>query len=452
MKRNIEDKLKLWKARDDRKPLIIHGARQVGKTFSLKKFGSDEFATVHYLNFEENETLANIFEGDLNPERILRDLSFKLKASIKPATDLLILDEIQAAPRVLTSLKYFMEEMPDMAVCAAGSLLGVHMGETSFPVGKVEFMDMFPMSFGEFLIASGETDAYEFMQTAEKGEALPEVVHERLWDHFKLYCIIGGLPEVVETYIASKDDLFTTLQRVRERQLALVTAYHADVAKHAGKLNSMHIERLWRNVPSQLAREQDASASRFRFKGIIPGVNRYAKLAGTIDWLIAARLLIRVPIVNKGAIPLSAYTKENRFKLYMFDVGILGAVSGISPGSMLDYDYGSYKGYIAENYAAQEFLSAGHKNLYGWSEGTAEVEFLCEDNGVILPVEIKSGWVTQAKSLKVFAEKYAPPYRTVMSGCNMKLSDHGKYHGYPLYLAGRFPLCDERHTKKAPGK
>lgn len=440
MKRNIEDKLSRWKSRVNRKPLILRGARQVGKTFSLKRFGRENFATVHYVNFEENETLAHVFDGDLNPERILRDLSFKLKCPINSATDLLILDEIQSAPRALTSLKYFMEDMPSQAICSAGSLLGVHMGEGSFPVGKVEFMDMFPMSFDEFLVAVGETEACEFMKSVKPGESLPEVVHERLWEQFKLYCVIGGLPEVVEEYITSDDGLFTTLQRVRERQLALVTAYHADVAKHAGKLNSMHIERLWRNVPSQLAREQDGAASRFRFKGVIPGVNRYARLAGAIDWLIAAGLLIRVPIVNKGAIPLSAYTKENRFKLYMFDIGILGAVSGISPGSMLDYDYGSYKGYIAENFAAQEFLSAGHKNLYGWSEGTAEVEFLCEENGVILPVEIKSGWVTQAKSLKVFAEKYEPPYRTVMSGCNMKLSNDGKYHGYPLYLAGRFPL------------
>lgn len=440
MKRNIEEALMRWKVNSDRKPLIIRGARQVGKTFSLKRFGQESFRAVHYVNFEENETLTHVFDGDLNPERILRDLSFKLKRSINVIEDLLIFDEIQAAPRALTSLKYFMEDAQGLAVCSAGSLLGVHMGESSFPVGKVEFLDMFPMTFDEFLVAAGETQACEFMMAAKTGNSLPDVVHERLWEQFKLYCVIGGLPEVVKAYVASEYDLFVTLQRVRERQLALVTAYQADVAKHAGKLNSMHIERLWRNVPSQLAHEQDGSASRFRFKGVIPGLNRYAMLARTIDWLAAAGLLIRVPIVNRASIPLSAYTKENRFKLYIFDVGILGALSGLSPESMLDYDYGSYKGYIAENYAAQEFMAAGWKNLYGWNEGTAEVEFLYEKNGDILPIEIKSGWVTQAKSLQVFAKKYAPPYRTVMSARNLKVTDDGKYRGYPLYLAGRFPL------------
>ena len=440
MKRNIEAALAYWKVSNTRKPLILRGARQVGKTFSLKKFGQDNFRTVHYINFEENETMARVFDGDLNPKRILRDLSFKLQSSIDVATDLLIFDEIQDAPRALTSLKYFMEDAPEFAVCSAGSLLGVHLGESSFPVGKVDFIDMFPIAFSEFLVAVDEIQAYDYMMAAKTGEPLPEVVHERLWQQFKLYCVIGGLPEIVKAYVTSKEDLFATLQHVRKRQLALVTAYQADVAKHTGKLNSMHVERLWRNVPSQLARQQDGSASRFRFKGVIPGINRYAYLAGTIDWLTAAGLLIHVPIVNRAALPLSAYTKENRFNLYMFDVGILGALSDLSPATMLDYDYGSYKGYIAENFAAQEFIATGCKKLYAWNERTAEVEFLYEKNGNILPIEIKSGSVTQAKSLKLFAKKYAPPYRTVMSARNLKNTDDEKYRAYPIYLAGRFPL------------
>ncbi len=440
MKRNIEKKLVCWKTKKYRKPLIVRGARQVGKTFSLKKFGQENFSDVHYINFEENEVMARVFDDDLNPERIINDLSFKLRKSINLTEDLLIFDEIQAAPRALTSLKYFMEELPELAVCSAGSLLGVHLGESSFPVGKVEFLDMFPMTFSEFLIAVGEIDACGFITSAKAGVPLSALVHEHLWQQFKLYCVIGGLPEVVKTYSVSKDDLFVTLQHVREQQKALITAYQADVAKHSGKQNSMHIERLWRNVPSQLAREQDGSASKFRFQDVIPGIKRYAKLAGTIDWLIAAGLLIRVPIVNKAMLPLSAYTKENRFKLYMFDIGILGAVSNLSPEVMLNYDYGSYKGYIAENYAAQEFLAAGQENLYSWNEGTAEVEFLYEHGGNILPVEIKSGWVTQAKSLQVFTKKYAPLYRTVISAHNLRITDEGKHHNYPLYLVGRFPL------------
>jgi hypothetical protein len=227
---------------------------------------------------------------------------------------------------------------------------------------------------------------------------------------------------------------------VREKQIDLIRDYIADIAKHSGKLNAMHIERVWRNIPAQLAKAQDGSAPKFRFKGVVPGISAYSRLSGTIDWLDAAGLIIKVQIVNSGQLPSSAYVTENRFKLFCFDIGILGAMSRLPPKSILDYDYGTYKGYFAENYIAQEFRYAGISQLYSWNEKTAEVEFLREVKGEVLPVEVKSGWVTQSKSLKVFSEKYKPRYQTIMSARNLNINHSNRTHNYPLYLASHFPL------------
>lgn len=438
MERNVWNKLLEWKNKKDRKPLILKGARQVGKTYILQAFGKECFSKAHYLNFEKNKQLAKIFEGDITPSDILRDLSFHLNVSINKETDLVIFDEIQNVPRALTSLKYFQEELPGLAICAAGSLLGIHLSDESFPVGKVEFLNMFPLSFEEFLKGTGDDKSFEFLRGRKKLEAIPQIVHSHLWEQLKIYFVVGGLPEIVKTFVEYKDDLFTALQKVREKQDNLISTYIADIAKHSGKQNSMHIERLWRNIPAQLAREHDGSAAKFNFKGIIPGVRRYSRLAGSIDWLAAVGLIIKVRIVNSGQLPFAAYASENSFKLYVFDVGLLGALSDLPPKSIMEYEYGSYKGYFAENFAAQEFVCSGVKELYCWKEGTAEVEFLREVNGDVLPVEIKSGGVTQAKSLKVFAQKYSPKYRTIFSANNLILDPVNKVHRYPLYLVSRF--------------
>ena len=434
MRRNIWDKLVKWKNKKDRKPLILKGARQVGKTYILQAFGRENFSQVHYLNFEKHKQLGKIFEEDLIPRNILKDLSFYLNTSIDKENDLVIFDEIQNIPRALTSLKYFQEELPEMAVCSAGSLLGIQMSDESFPVGKVEFLNMFPMSFEEFLSGNGDTKSFEFLRNRERSEVIPQIVHNHLWEQLKIYFVVGGLPEIVKTFAEYKDNLFTALEKVREEQNNLLLTYIADIAKHSGKQNAMHVERLWRNVPAQLAREHDGSAGKFKFKGVIPGIKRYSKLAGSIDWLVSAGLIIKVSIVNSGQLPFSAYATENTFKLYVFDVGLLGALSDLSPKSIMEYEYGSYKGYFAENFAAQEFICSGVKELYCWKEGSAEVEFLREINGDVLPVEIKSGWVTQAKSIKVFAQKYHPKYRMIFSANNLFLDTVNKVYRYPLYL------------------
>lgn len=441
MKRVIHDKLLEWRGKKGRKPLLLKGARQVGKTYILKEFGEAQFPAVHYLNFEKQKSLGDIFKSDLSPNAILQALQFHLNHPINVTTDLVIFDEIQECPEALTSLKYFEEEKKEMTLCAAGSLLGVRLGKGSFPVGKVDTLSMTPMTFVEFLQGTDEKPLFELIHNLKVKEKIPETAHHRLWQLLKVYFVTGGLPEVVEFYRQSKDDLFSALQKVREKQESLILAYGADIAKHSGKLNSMYIERLWRNIPAQLAKEQNGSASKFRFKDIIPGINRYDRLSGPIDWLEAAGLILRVPIINRGEIPFSAYTKENCFKLYFFDVGLLGAISQLPAKTILDYDYGTYKGYFAENFVAQEFLAAGSQDLYAWSEGSAELEFIREREGEILPIEVKSGWVTQSKSLKVFSEKYKPPYKTILSANPLQIDLKNHLHRYPLYLAGRFPIA-----------
>lgn len=441
MNRTIYSCLKQWKNKKDRKPLILKGARQVGKTYILKQFGIENFEKYHYVNFEEDDSLSKLFEKNLKVDRIIQELTFYLENTINIDEDLLIMDEIQACPRALTSLKYFNEQMPQLAICAAGSLLGVHLGEASFPVGKVEYLDMFPMSFKEFLEASEETMLYNFLDNITPDPSIPDTVHEKLWEKFKIYLVVGGLPDIVQTYVKQRDDLYTCLNQVRKHQKDLITTYLADIAKHSGKINSMHVERMLRNVPSQLARQQDGSAPKFRFKGIIPGIRGYSRLVGAIDWLEAAGLIHKVHIINRGELPFSAYSKENTFKLFMFDSGLLGALGDLPIKSLLEYNYGTYKGYVAENFVAQEFICKGINPLYSWKENKSELEFVLELKGRILPIEIKSGWVTQAKSLRIYAKKYNPEYKTIFSGRNLKIDHENKVHQYPLYLASHFPLA-----------
>lgn len=434
MKRSFIHLLSSWKSRPDRKPLIIRGARQTGKTYILNEFGKNYFPNFHYFNFEKDGSLAHLFEYDLNPKRILSELNFRLNQGINLDQDLVIFDEIQACPRALSSLKYFHEDLPGLALCSAGSLLGIHLSDASFPVGKVDMLSMHPMSFMEFLEANNEERYAEFLQLFDN-TSIPESIHVHLWNQLKIYFIVGGLPEVVKIYIEKKESLYQALQAAREKQEQLVIAYHADMAKHSGKVNAMHLDRVWSAIPNQLAQSQDGTAHKFRFKDVIPGASRYDRLATPIDWLDAAGLIIKIPICKSGNLPFSAYVKENAFKLLCFDVGILGAISGLSPQVILDYDYGSYKGYFAENFVAQELLLT-RKKLFCWEENESEVEFLLEEKGKVIPVEVKSGGSTKAKSLHTFKEKYRPLFQVILSAKNFSFNERRSTYYYPLYLSG----------------
>lgn len=439
MKRKIFKQLLEWKQASDRKPLILKGVRQTGKTYILKEFGRQAFPECHYINFEKQPDVAKIFEPDLNPERILRDLQFYLDSPINRGEDLVIFDEIQEIPKALTSLKYFQEDCPELHLCAAGSLLGLHLNSTSFPVGKVTFKTLRPMTFEEFLIAN-EDKSLSIISSLTSKSTLPEIVHEHLWNQLKIYFTVGGLPEAVATYIQHKHNLFEALSKVRKKQEDLINTYYADIAKHAGKVNAMHIDRVFRSVPSQLQQVVDGSVARYKFKGVVPGVTHYDRLANAIDWLESAGLILKVHIVNTGNFPFLGFSKENMFKLLLFDVGILGSMCGLPPKVILDYDYGTYKGFFAENYVAEELIASGRDSLCSWQEKKAEVEFIVEDEGKTIPIEVKSGTLTNAHSLKVFREKYHPPYQVIFSGKSLDVRSSYGIHHYPLYLAGMFPL------------
>jgi predicted AAA+ superfamily ATPase len=435
MKRTIIKELTAWKNSKVRKPLILRGARQVGKTYILQEFGKTDFPRCHYVNFENDERLCALFEKDISPVRIINELQFYLDTSINIVRDLVIFDEIQCCPRALTSLKYFHEIMPELALCSAGSLPGVSLAGDSFPVGKVTFLDLFPMNFNEFLTGIGKLRLAELLQTHFLQEPLPQIVHDQLWDLWKYYLIIGGLPEAVNIYRERLENPYEAIQAARSVHRDLVDTYMADIAKHSGKTNALHIERLWRNVPVQLARAQDGGASKFRFKDAVPGFRGYERLSSPLGWLESARLILRTSIVNRAETPLAGFTRDNRFKQYFFDVGLLAVITNIDPAHILKYDYGSYKGYIAENYVAQELRAAGVRNLFCWKGRTSEVEFLLETSSGIIPLEVKSGWVTQSKSMNVFVERYQPRQNIILSAKNVNSCGSRLY--VPIYAAGR---------------
>jgi uncharacterized protein len=376
MKRHLMEQLLTWKSKPKRKPMILQGVRQTGKTHLLTAFGKAHFKNVHIINFEKQVSLTPLFEADLDPKKILDDLRFHLQTDINIYEDLLIFDEIQACPNAITSLKYFCEDLPELALCSAGSLLGLHLNHNAFPVGKVDMLYLYPMSFTEFLQGIANHQALDFINNYQTGDSISDIKHAHLWEQLKYYFITGGLPEIVGIFQEQKDNLFNATTMIRNKQNELITEYYADMAKHAGKVNAMHIDRTWRAVPSQLASNYDASTTRFKFKGIIPNVNRYHQLINVIDWLEAANLIFRIPIVGAFEQPINAYTKENLFKLMMFDIGILGAMNNIAPSSIIKYDYGTYKGYFAENFVGQQLLAQKLSPLYSWQENRSEVEFL----------------------------------------------------------------------------
>lgn len=440
MRRTAYTKLTHWKAQKKRKPLILNGVRQCGKTYLLRTLGEQAFPRYHYVNFENSSAACSLFDDNLDPEHLLAGLSFHLNTAINPETDLLIFDEIQQCPRALTSLKSFHENLPTLAICAAGSLLGIQLKPTSFPVGKVTLQSLYPMSFDEFLLAIDDQKSVDFLAECTTSTTIPQVVHAHLWERLKWYFIVGGLPEIVSIFNTHyRESLYVAFEKVREQQQQLLLNYYADMSKHAGKTNALHLERIWSAVPEQLARSQDSSAHKFKFKDVVPGIDRYPRLASAIDWLIATGLVIHVPIVETIEWPLSAYTADNRFKLYAFDVGLLAAMSGLPPKVILDYEYGTYKGYFAENFVAQALQAQGVP-LYSWQRSRAEVEFVCPIGENILPIEVKSGHVTRAKSLLQYADRYRPAYQTIMSANPLHIDTSQSIHRYPLYLAGHFPL------------
>jgi len=441
MKRQIKAKLIHWKNKKTRKPLLLQGARQVGKTYVLQDFAKSQFVNSHYFDLEELKTdLSSIFsDSPLDPKQLIDKLSFVSGKSINIKKDILILDEIQAIPRAITALKYFSQHMNDLAVAAAGSNLGVAHSNEPFPVGKVEILHMYPMNFEEFLSGTDEKMALSFLKNF-KGEKTDDVYHRRLFDLLKAYFVTGGMPEVIGQYMEKKDEPLKAFRAVRQLQKQLLFHYESDFSKYAGSTNSRHIERVFRTIPLQLSNTQDKKSKKFKFKDVISkGYRSYEDLADPIEWLIKAGLALKVNTNLHPSTPVMAGAKESSFKLFLFDVGLLGAIINLNPESIMRYDYGSYKGYFAENFVLQELYSYGLNKIVTWSGKTSEIEFLLEINGNIIPVEVKAGFNTKAKSLLAFINKYRPVYSVKFTenkfGCDMLK----KIFNYPLYMILKFP-------------
>ncbi len=437
MKRTLYTALTAWKERNDRKPLILRGTRQTGKTYLLTEFGNREFRKLHYLNFQKDRTLNQLFEGNLSPGHLLELIEFALKDDVNIGEDLLFFDEIQDCPRALTSLKYFCEDMPQLAVVSAGSLLGVVGAASSFPVGKVNFLDLYPMSFVEFLEAMGESRSVKVLEEASLGTKIPPFIHDTIMGILKEYMVVGGMPEIVALYRTGRASKRQVYVEVRERQQELLSTYLGDFSKYAGTARAKELVAVFESIPSQLAKEN----KRYIASQVVEG-GRFSQLQDAIDWLTGAGLVRKVMITNSGVLPFSSFTKPNRFKLYFFDIGMLGALGGLDPEEIiLQHDlFATFKGAFCENLVAQEFTYAGGKPLYAWASNTAEVEFIRNIQGNVLPIEVKAGLSGKLKSLNVFVGKYQSSYQVRISSRNLEINASAAMHSYPLYLAYRFPL------------
>lgn len=402
MKRSITNRLILWKDDENRKPLLLSGVRQCGKTYVLKEFGENCFQDYAYLNFESDDRLKAVFDYDFNVERILKELSFICSKRIEPGKTLLILDEIQECPRAITSLKYFCENMRDLHIICAGSLLGVALARKniSFPVGKVNRMKMYPMSFKEFLWACGADQVAGILEDWPTDRPIPEVYSVQLSKHLKEYYSVGGMPEAVAEWAASHD-----MQKVEAIQDEILLGYSDDFAKHAPLDQVEKIRWIWSSVPKQLAKDNN----KFVFSHVKEG-KRAAELEDALQWLRDAGLVIQLELVEKPEIPLASMADSTYFKVYLSDVGLLRRMSGLSARTIMEEDslFIRFKGALAENYAVNELTSSGEA-IYFWRSGnTAEVDIVMESDGLIIPIEVKSADNTQAKSYRQFCKRYTP--------------------------------------------
>lgn len=437
MKRLFYQEVIDWKGSADRKPLVLLGARQVGKTHLLEQFGKEHFQQVVYANFEEDLALHAFFEDNISPEKIIQSLELYYGIKIDPDHCLIIFDEIQECSRALISLKYFCESRDrsgdDYFIVAAGSLLGLKVGkESGFPVGKVQLAYLYPLSFSEFLWALGKEPLADYIKKIAESlsNSIPEPIHDQLSALFRLYMFMGGMPEAVKKYCLTKD-----LNQVREIQESIIRMYEFDFAKHAPSIQVEKITQVWHSMPNQLAKEN----KKFIFSVIRSGA-RAREYEFAIQWLVDAGLLYRSTHISVPRLPLTAYSDGVAFKLFVFDVGLLGAMSGLNSKAVLfgDVLFTEFKGALAENVVAQSLKISGQKQLFYWTSGnTAEVDFLILQDLNIIPLEVKSGKNLKTKSLHFYDNQYHPPHTLRASPLNIHKS--GQFCNVPLYLVELLP-------------
>ena len=414
-----------WKNKKNHKPLVIQGARQVGKTWLMQEFGKKYYEQVAYINFDVDMKSRDIFNTDYDTERLIMDIGLATKTKINAENTLIIFDEIQECPRALTSLKYFRENAPQYDIIVAGSLLGVACHEgTGFPVGKVSFMNLFPLSFEEFLLAMREERFVELLNKKDfKTIKLFNNKYEKL---IKQYGYVGGMPEIVQDFVENKD-----FESVRNLQKEILSAYEEDFTKHIPTNTVAKIRLLWKSIPAQLSKEN----KKFIYGAAKEGA-RARDFEAALSWLINSGLVYRVNKITKPDLPITAYEDFNSFKLFVLDVGLLGAMTDLQANTIIDGNriFEEFKGAIAEQYVLQQFKTIKDLPVFYWSNETsrAEIDFVIQIKSDVVPVEVKAERNLQAKSLKVYMEKFKPNYAIRTSMADYKKTDN--LIDLPLYV------------------
>lgn len=423
MKRNAIKELYEWKENNDRKPLVILGARQVGKTWLMKEFGKEAYKKCAYVNFEDNDDLRGLFEHDFDIQRIIANLQWTTGVTIDEDT-LIILDEIQEAPRGITALKYFQEKAPQYHVVAAGSLLGIAMHKNdSFPVGKADFMNLYPLSFYEFLNAIGEKKMVDLLQA--KDWTMLTMVRAKFEERLRQYYFVGGMPAAVLAFVNDGD-----LNKVRAIQKSIIEAYERDFSKHAPAIEVPKIRMVWHSIPSQLSKE-----NRKFIYGMIKEGARAKDFELAIEWLKDAGLIYKVNRCKKAQLPLAAYEDFSAFKMFLSDIGLMGAMSNIPVQSLLNGNmlFSDFKGALTEQFVLQQMKTNQTLSIYYWSADNSrgEIDFLVQQEEKVIPIEVKAEENLQAKSLRMFVER-----NPGLKGCRFSMSPYREQDwlvNYPLY-------------------
>ncbi|MCL1873072.1 MAG: ATP-binding protein [Clostridiales bacterium] len=430
MERLLMTKLIAWKDNPDKKPLIVRGVRQCGKTYLLQEFGKTFYEDVAYYKFDEDEKLEDFFRPNLNPRRIIKALSLSRGKDIKPGKTLIFFDEIQFCGKALASLKYFCEEAPEYHIVAAGSLLGIALPKKSqneqnpsFPVGKVSFLTLYPFNFYEFLLAQNELLARHLQESSFDDELLPSFAPE-LKEKLLEFFVVGGMPKAVKTWIETN-----SIEQTEEVQQEILDGFEVDFVKHAPPKDFPKLSAIWRSIPSQLSREN----RKFIFSHVKESW-RAKDLEDALEWLIRAGLIYKVENIEKPFLPISAYANHTIFKLYMCDIGLLRKLSKLPPKVVFDKTpvYREFRGAMAENYVLGELVNIYNSTPYYWTSdtksGKAEVDFIIQEDADIVPIEVKAGSASHAQSLKQYCQKYQLQKSVLTS------LDDNKPNIIPLYL------------------
>lgn len=422
MKRNAILKLVQWKNSPERKPMVLRGARQVGKTWLMKEFGKNYYDNYVYFNFDEEDELKSIFETNKNPHRIIELLSMISDEKIEPEKTLIIFDEIQECPEALNTLKYFKEKANEYHVITAGSLLGTLLAKPkSYPVGMVNLLDIYPLTFDEFLNAI-DSGLYAYYESIQKEQVIEQIFHQRLLDAYNYYLIIGGMPECVSSWIKYKDP--TMISRI---QRELVEVYENDFSKHNGKVNSGRILMVFRSIVAQLAKPNE----KFMYGAVREGA-RARDFEEAIEWLVSAGMLNRVYNVSKMEHPLSAFDKLDQFKLFMFDTGLLKQMAGVDNSAiLLKTDY-QFKGPMTENYVLQQLKGQFEVEPRYYSDKNGEIDFVVQNKMEIIPIEVKGGEDRSANSFKTYVANNSPQHAYRFS--KREYRKDGDFTNLPLYL------------------